>query len=229
MRGVARKSLISSLLVIFILVTLIFTTSCNRKYNEDEVVEVTENLLKQAEMLNFVYYGAGISFIDGDDTTGYYKKASYNHLTELGFYTIDELKVRTDAVFSSEYASLIYSTLLSTVYEDTGPISAARYYQAYDEQSGEPTHIMVYSVYEPLMRDSVVYNYDSISVIGAKKEIVKVSVEATVTTSDGKTQTATVVINLVEEEDGWRIDNPTYVNYNDSLDRYNELQDQEIK
>ena len=62
-----------------------------------------------------------------------------------------------------------------------------------------------------------------------RRESVHLSIDATVTNADGKSQRTTVTVTLVEEENGWRIDNPTYVNYNASQDRYDELKDQEIK
>ena len=55
------------------------------------------------------------------------------------------------------------------------------------------------------------------------------TVEATVTREDGKSQKTTVTITLVEEDEGWRIDNPTYANYNEAKDRYDELKDKDIK
>ena len=48
-----------------------------------------------------------------------------------------------------------------------------------------------------------------------KKEKVFVTVDATVTGSGGESQHTEIIITLIEEDNGWRIDNPTYANYND--------------
>ncbi len=228
MRSVKLK-LTSILVIAFTLASLLSLSSCNRSYDEDEVVEAAERLLKEAEMLNIIYYGSGIKYYESDDDNGYYRKADLAHLEELGFSTIDELKVLTEMTFSDEYSALLYSTILSAISTDTGVAVAARYYQAYDEETKEPTEIMVYSVFTPMLKDSITYDYGSLKVKGSKKEKVYVSVSATVTSSEGKSQNTEITITLVEEDDGWKIDNPTYANYNESKDRYDELKDKELK
>ena len=224
-----KDRIISLLLVTVTIVSLFTLSSCNRKYDEEEIIEVSKILLKDAEMLNIVYYGSGIEYFDDEDEKGYYRKANVNHLEELGFSTIDELKKLTDKTFSVGYSSELYSTILSSLATDISIVSPARYYQAYDEETGAPTHIMVYSNFTPMLKDSIVYDYDSLRVEGSKKEKVYVKIDATVTKADGKSQSTTVTVALVEEDDGWRIDNPTYANYNEYKDRYDELNNKDLK
>jgi hypothetical protein len=212
-----------------VIVSLLTLSSCNRRYNEEEVVAAAQILLKDAEMLNNVYYGSGIEYYDSDEEKGYYRKANDNHLEKLGFSTIDELKTLTEKTYSAEYSSILYSTILSPMSTDTSIIVPARYYQVYDEESGEPTHIMVYSKFIPMMKDKIEYDYSTLKATGSKKEKVYVTVEATVTREDGKSQKTTVTITLVEEESGWKIDNPTYANYNEYKDRYDELNNKDLK
>lgn len=228
MRRIFRKA-VGIFLTAMILLSTVTLTSCNRSYNEEEIVTVTETLLKEAEKLNKVYYGSGIRYYDSNEDNGYYRKADAYHLEELGFSTIDELKALTEKTFSDSYTAVLYSTVLSVLSDDTGIVRAARYYQAYDEETGEPTYIMVYSAFTPMFKDTIEYDYGSIRVEKAKKERVYVTVDATVTTSEGKSQLITLTVNLIEEVDGWKIDNPTYANYNELKDRYDELKDQDIK
>lgn len=188
--------------------------SCNRSYDEEEVLSEAKTLMKRAEKLNFIYFGSGIRYYEDEDAKGYYRKASESHLSELGFSTVDELKQMTEQTFTDAYSEVIYTTMLSALKDDTSVVTPARYYQARDEKTGEPTHIMVYSAFTPLLRDSIEYDYSSMWVSGVKKERVYVTVTATVTNKDGQSQSTDIVITLVEEEDGWRIDNPTYANYN---------------
>ena len=228
MRNDTRKIL--SLFLIVVTVICVFSlSSCNRRYDADEVVAETEKLLKEAEILNFVYYGGGIEYYDSDEENGYYRKANDKHLEELGFSTIEELKSLTEKTFSKEYSNVLYTTILSPMTNDTSLISAARYYQVYDEQTNNPSHIMVYSKFNLMLKDSIEYDYSSLKATGSKKEKVYVTVEATVTREDGKSQKATITITLVEEENGWRIDNPTYANYNEMKDRYDELNNKDLK
>ena len=112
-------------------------------------------LLKDAEMLNKVYYGSGIEYYDSDDEKGYYRKANVNHLEELGFTTIDELKTLTEKTFSKEYSSLLYTTILSAMKDDISVISAARYYQAYDEETGAPEYFRLEEE-KPLLEETFI-------------------------------------------------------------------------
>lgn len=208
-----RSSLIKILSLLITLSLIISFSSCNRKYDEDEVISAAKTLMKQAEILNVVYYGKGIEYFDGEENNGYYRRASDAHLAKLGLSTIDDLKTMTDKTFTKEYANDVYSTVLNAIKNDTSVVSPARYYQEYSE-SGEPLYIMVHSAYAVLMRDEIAYDYNSMRVSGVKKERVFVTVTAEVTNSEGQKQNTDIIISLIEEENGWRIDNPTYANYN---------------
>ena len=230
------RKLIIAFLVLVILGSIVALLILNlddeevgREYDEQEVLAAVGPLLRDAELLNFVYYGSGIRYYDTNETSnGYYRKADTAHLEELGFSTIDELKALTEKTFSNSYSDLIYSTVISYMSDGSAVISPARYYQATDEETGEYTHIIVYSKYSYLFKDSITYDYNSFKVTGSKGEKVYVTVDATVTRADGATQQTTITVTLYEEADGWRIDGPTYANYNENKDRYDELKNQDI-
>ena len=224
-----RYRALSLILAVLMLLSVLTLTSCNRKYDEEEVLEAAKKLLKEAEVLNEIYYGSGIEYFDSEEEIGYYRKANPMHLEELGFSTIDELKKKTEQTFSAKYSETVYSTILSSMTDGDGIVSLARYYQAYDEETNQPTHIMVYSKFSLMLKSDIEYDYSTLTVVGSKKEKVEVTVEATLTNSEGQTQRTTISIMLVEEENGWRINNPTYANYNAYMDRYNELQDKDLK
>ena len=225
------RRIISSLLVVMTLLSLFGCgkkESGGRKYDESVVLENADALITSAEVLNLIYYGSGIKYYN-DENTGYYCKADYDHLAELGFSTIDELKALTEKTFSDRYSLQVYSTILSPLSNDTSVVSPARYYQAYDEETGEATNVMVYSNFTPLLKSEVIYDYGSLKVEGSKGDKVYVTVEATVKNAEGKTQNTTLKIALVEEHDGWRIDSPTFENYKELKDKYDELKDLDIK
>ena len=228
MKG-AFKRAVSLVLSVLMLASTLLITACNRKYDEAEVLEVGESLMRRAEVLNFVYYGSGIEYFDKDDSTSRYRSANPEHLKTLGFSTLEELMKMTEEVFSVGYTNTVYSTVLSTLRDDTTVVSYARYYQAYDEQTNEPTEIMVFSNYPYAMKGRIEYDYATLRVEGSKKEKVKLLIDATVFNEAGQSQKTTVTISLVEEENGWRISNPTYAIYNEYKDRYDELKDKDLK
>ena len=189
-------------------------TSCNRRYDEQEVIEATKTLLKNAEKLNYIYYGEGVRFCEDESAKGNYRKAEDAHLEELGFKTIEELKALTVMTFSEEYSQILYSTLLTSVMSEGTLVSSSRYYQAYDEETKQPTHIMVNSKFEPMMTGTVTYDYNSITVERSKKQKVFATVDAIVTNKDGESKNVKITITLIEENSGWKIDNPVYANNN---------------
>ena len=224
-----KKKAVSLLLVIVMIFSLFTLTSCNRSFDEKVVVEEAKRLLRESEFLNQIYYGSGIRYYSGEENqNGSYFRADKEHLSELGFSSIDELKLLTSKTFSRAYCENLYASMLSSLKENGQIVSVARYYQHVDSEKNE-TYIMVYSKFEPTLVDTIVYDYDSIKAEKSKKENVFVSVSATVTNSEGKSQVITLTINLIEEESGWRISSPTYATYNELLDRYNELKDQKLK
>ena len=205
-----------ALLVLFAVLTLfssVTLVSCNRKYDEKEVLENAELLLKKAETLNEVYYGRGISYIVSQYQTGDYYEADPFHLATLGFTTVDELKSLTLETFTVGYSNELFSTRLSSNGTTT------RYYQKYDDLAmQEPVCIMVYSRPTVLKKGTIVYDYSTLRVTGVKKQTVFVSVDATVYSDDGKSQRVSITIDLIEEDNGWRIDNPCYANYDSTKD-----------
>lgn len=207
------KRITTLILAVSLFLQVFVITSCNRRYDEDEVIEATKVLLKNAEKLNFIYYGEGLKYQEDENAKGYYRKADKTHLDELGFHTIDELKSLTEATFSDDYSGILYSNFLNALMSNGTLVSATRYYQAYDEKTGQATDIMVHSKYEPMMNSTITYDYDSISVEKSKKKKVYATVDATVTDKDGNSKKVKITITLIEEDDGWKIDNPVYANY----------------
>lgn len=214
--------LVSATLVISLLFNLI---SCDRRYDEEEVRAEARSLIEKSALFNEIYWGEGISYIENTSTSnGAYYEASLVSLDKYGFSTIEELKGMTEEVFSEEYCQIIFSTTLSSV-SDSGELQFyARYYQKYtDEYMTEPECIMVYSLAKALIVGKTEYLFDTLEVIGSKGDLVFVKIKAKVS-HDGKTQEQELKIGLIEQKDGWRLDTPTYVSYNDKKDDYNNLQ-----
>ena len=208
-----KRQFIKRIFSAAITLILLFTslTSCNRRYNEEEVLSAAKELLKAAEKLNYVYYGEGIRYLDGEETIGIYKEADSQHLRELGFESVAELKVLTEQTFSKEYSNIMYSSVLDTLRNGENIVGYKRYYDV-KSKTGEQI-VMVNTMYKPLLNSTIVYNYDSIAVERVKKEKIFLNVNATVSDKNGESRSVDITITLVEEESGWRIDNPVYANY----------------
>ena len=208
-----RKRIIALILV---LISLTGLTSCDRKYDEEQVKENAQILIEKSIILNEVYWGRGISHIDDAATSnGDYYEANYVHLKALGFQTIDELKTMTKEAFSKRYSEQIFATVLSTVTDGVYVEILPRYYQKYeDEEMKVPESIMVNSEYEAFLLDEVEYLYETINVLYSKGEVVFFEIDVNVTRGD-KSQLQKLEIGIIEEKDGWRLYTPTYTTYDE--------------
>lgn len=215
------KKVISLILIITLTILTLSLTSCNRKYDENEILTVSEALIKKSEKLNELYFGKGLDYVDDESTaSGSYYRASDESLDYYGIESIEDLRVLTLSVYTREYAGILFETRLGN-FESDSEISYTRYYQAYGID-GEPTYLMVYIYFYRLMRSSIEFKYETLRVVGSKGDTVYVEIEVLVTNEDGdKTQTQTLTVPLIEESDGWKLDDCTFVNYSEYLDNQN--------
>lgn len=216
------------LFCIISLISVIFTAcfgfvSCgNRSYDEAVVKEEAARLIEKSMILNEIYWGEGIPYIP--TSASVYCEANFLALSDLGFYTIDELKEKTRAVFSEGFCEYVFSTAFSSVNDGEEIQFYARYYQKYaDIEKQEPECIMVYSQFKNLLKDKVEYLYDTLTVTHSKGDTVYVKITAKVTNEEGKEQYREKKVGLIEEESGWKLDTTTYLTYNSSEEEYKDL------
>ena len=211
------KRIIAAILAAISLSFVIFSlASCDRSYDETEVLAAARPLIEESAELNEIFWGKGIRYDEGDlsSSIGAYYRADFFDLDRYNIRTIEDLKNKTRAVFTQRYCENIFSTVFSSIVDDEIQFYA-RYFQKYsDENNTVPEYIMVYSNAIALLKDNVVYLYDTMRVTGSKRESVYVSIDVVVTNSEGKSQTNTLNIGFIEEENGWRINTPTYNSYN---------------
>ena len=216
------------LLIIIVILTLNFTVSCtkNRKYDEAEVTLAAKELLKKSEKLNYIYYGYGIEYeMNESEANGAYYRADSLSLERLGIQTVDDIKKLTDETYTVSLASSIILTKLNggSLDEDSSLMNYARYYQKTNALDGSDECIMVYKLAEIYLTDETEYLYDTLRAVGSEGESVLIEVDVKVTNSEGKEQIQTLKFTLLEENNGWRINSPTYVKFVDR-EYYEDLQ-----
>ena len=211
------KAFLLTLVVIFSAFSL---NSCkekikDREYNESEVLEAARTLIKKSETLNEIYYGHGIEYeiSDTSNANGYYYPADLMSLDKYGVTNVEDIKRLTRECFTTGQSDYMINTVLSSIRDSSGDvIHFARYYQEYETLNENVEKcVMVYSKYEILLVDTVEYLYDTLRVVDVEGEIIKVQIEAKAISPQGSIQTKKVVVNLLEEDNGFRIDSPTYV------------------
>lgn len=214
------------LLTIVVIMSLLLCVSCgnDRDYDAAEVIGAAKELIKKSEKLNDIYYGYGIQYEKNEsEANGSYYPADYTSLSKFGVNTVNDIKNLTTECFTKEYSSLIIETNLSSVSDDDGIQLYSRYYQKYNALDNSEECIMVNRNATVYLTDTLIYDYDSLTVSRVKGEEVFVTIKVTVVNGEGLTQEQSVEIALLEEEDGWRINSPTYAKYFDRQ-QYEDIQ-----
>lgn len=208
---------------------LLSLSSCDRSYDEDEVLSAAKTLIERSQNLkiNEIFFGEGIKHNEYQELIyGNYKEADFIHLNELGFDNFAELEYITTMVYTKECYNSVFKNVLRPSYDANGNVKIfARYLEKVDEESGEVIALLVNVNYEGLVLEgSVEYHTSTLEIVDVEDEIIRVSVGATVTSGDGeKTQDRRITFNMIELEDGWRLDSPIYVGYDENYDRYDDL------
>ena len=126
------KKIISFCLLLAVCLSL-FSCEINREYDEGEVALAAAEIIPKTALLNEIYWGDGIPYVENLNTAvGYYYEASPTFLIENGIETIEDLKEMTRAVFSESYSTNVFDTKLTSVKDGDEIISYAGYYQNKD-------------------------------------------------------------------------------------------------
>lgn len=185
----------------------------DREYVESEVIAAANDLIKKTENLNEILWGEGIRYSTDIAPNGNYYIADTFSLLEYGINSFEDIKKMTRDTFSKEYSDYIFaSSVFAPTYDSNGNIIyLARYSEKTD---GGESDILIHSKWERLLFDSVEYHYETLKVSDVEGNTVKISIDCTVTDSETKKSVKkTITVSLVEEESGWRLNSPTYLNY----------------
>ena len=216
MRGI--KAFFALLLTLTLSLSLI---SCNktrdRDYDEGEVKAAARELIEASILLNEIYYGEGIPIAPGENTVtqGNYKEADLNYLHEHGIVNLKSLREKTTAVFSEELSEQIFATVLESIREDGVVRSYVRYFEKV-VQNG--MYLMVDTQATVYFTGEREYLYDTMTVLGAEGEHVRVSLTVKVEDEEGVFHDMPLTVSLIEEKSGWRLDSPTYMKYSEYLE-----------
>lgn len=209
------KKIITLVCILLLFSIVLPLTSCNRNrdYDEAEVLLAAENLLRLVIPLNTVYFGGGINYLPERAGEGSYCEADPVHLSALGFSTVAALQEKTLAVYTDGCAENIFSTKLEAINVDGYIVEIARYYQATDPESGEPTVIMVNKNMKQVFDDRMTFDFSTLRVLGSEGERVNLEITVTVKDGDGNGKNMTLPVVLIEEAEGWRLDSLVLANY----------------
>lgn len=179
---------------------MLVLTACGKEnITEAEVQAVLPDLVENSFVLNEIYFGEG--FVPDADlesnVSGYY----YADSMALGFASVSEIKEATEAVFTPEYAAILYAAAFEGMLTET-TVVAPRYVE------GEMGILqsMHAAVYDLPARE---YLYDTVQIVTKGSERTTISVD---TVTGGETVTVQLLLVRTETADGYkyRLDSPTY-------------------
>ena len=206
-------------LILILTLASVTLTSCKKdeiEYDEGEVLTEAERLLKSAEVVNSIFYGNGIAYVQGANQNGIYCEADYNHLYSLGLRSLNDMKKLCLDTYSIGMSQMIFSATVDVSGDGSGSFLIARYYAPAEE----PERLMVNTSYKQIFDDKMTFDYDTLKIVGTEGDKIKLTVKASVkSTNEEKTDAQSVEIKvlLVKEDGEYRIDNFVFANYNDAL------------
>lgn len=199
-------------LTVALILAAVMGASCGVDYTDEEVIKEAKALIEAAYEINDIYFGKGLP-ISAEDSEEAKKFAAENGLSletvqflpvteESPFKSIDAIKKATEKVYSREYCDYLYSMAFEGYSTEDG--SAAVYAKYIEDEKGTLTARIDLADNELPTRT---YDLDSIEVKTKKEALVTVTMDSYL---DGKKEEKPVTFTLVKEDDGWRLDTPTY-------------------
>ena len=195
-----NKTLSIALALVFAAVLPISFVSCAAVPTEDEAIEIIENLLPRTYLLNEIYFGKGLDYID-DGSEGRYMPVS----DDSPYLTEEELRTATEAVFSSDYSEAIFDIYLTGYSDDdTGSIIYARYYEYGDR-------LYIDTEAEVLVSSERTYDLESVEITSISSRFIVFTAQSYL---DGTAdEVIEITITSEKDDDGetiWRINSATY-------------------
>ena len=204
-----KKAIISAMLVIAVILTAMCTVSCSGKAPElEDVKERFIYLIENSKEINTVYFGSGLPVYERDtllsDKKGVYYNDTYTsheRVMELSrFLTVNEIKERSEEIYSTEYLEAMYETAFQGVM--TGSSSAyMRFYESEDW--------LYQNLYATDFKLSErIYDYSSMKIVKpSNSEYINIMID-TYTLEDKKVKN--ISLTFVYERGDWYLDSPTY-------------------
>ena len=205
------KTFIKTVLFAVFVLSVFTLSACGKSgLSADEIRETYKELVEASYVLNEIYYGEGLPYIEdedavaalhglaeGTDVSVHYMPVS----KEAPFQTESEIREATAAIFSPAVCETMYEIAFTGVStEDESMIAFARYI----EQDAFLT--VRIDLAETALRVGRTYDFSAMTVVADEPDRITASFPSFL---DGK-KSVNVKITMIKTADGWRLDSPTY-------------------
>ena len=195
-------------LLLTLLLCLPLASCANQAPTTQEVYNDVVALIEASHAVNDVAFGQGLAVwtFDSDFAKEHqlYKDSDdsyYQYVTdEAAFQTILQIRDAVQGVYSEAYAGALCETLF-----DGFALGTTIVRPQYIENNG---WLMQRTDYSPIITSQRVYDYSTMRVVRpSDRTHLTIEIQSRL---EGQEQTSSDRLTLVWEEDGWRLDTPTY-------------------
>lgn len=203
-----NKNSIRLACIALVFIFVLGLTGCQKKLTEEEATLKVAELVEASYELNEIVFGEGLEYIETEES----KNTRYALVKENDKYNSKyDIEVAINKVFSVKYST----TMKNTAFEgQSGAVGGTGVPARYIENKQGFLVLKEKTVHdESIDGEKLDEGYFSIDVLKydtSTIEIKKISrrfIEAYVTSLGGE---QTILVTLILEENGWRIDSPTY-------------------
>lgn len=175
--------------------------------SEELLLAAAGQLIPGSEVINRILFEEDIPAAEHGVTVGSYREADVSLLQPYDLSTLDDIRKYAEKVYSTAAVEQLFRVAVEAQSDASGSLTKPAY--LYDAGG----KLMVSEEGRHVRCDKVSYDLSTITVLTREKTRATLSVAATVTDEDGRTQTRTKRLTLVSENGGWRLDNLTCLSY----------------
>ena len=203
------KKIILTCLIMITLFSTFSMSSCSGRAPElENVKERFIYLIENSKDINTIYFGSGLPTYDRDGVIAtekgvYYNDQypAYNRVMEISSYlTIDEMKQKSNEIYSTEYMADLYETAFDGVM--TGSSSAYLRFLETSDWIYQNRYATDYNL------SKRIYDYSTMKIVKpSNSEYVNITIDSY--TLEDRT-VKSVLLTFVYERGNWYLDSPTY-------------------
>lgn len=188
-------------IVILCFIMVLSLAACAPAHKEEDVIAAAKDLIEKSYEVNEIYYGKGLPST-GESSIGLTSQYSMVD-PSCGYSTIDQLKELAAKVYSSDYCEHLYTIAFEGISnpEDEESVSFARYIVDFSD---------TLTVSNDAAKNGIdlnrTYDFSTIIVEKIARNKAIISIQSLVDGEEDKV----LKINLVFENDQWRLNTPTY-------------------
>lgn len=204
-------------IILCIVLSFSFVSCGGVKYSKEEIKAVLDELLPLSFELNEIYFGEGLPISDNREDVERFYSTFESDITSINYHPVSssckyqseaDIKSATEKVFTKEYSEFLYQRAfngVSAVFDEgtEKQITTTASYARYIESSGV-LMVRLNIIYEA-MELGREYNTDELEIVRAKNNYVVVKIP-----TEFNGEKLDVNLTLVNTENGFRIDTPTY-------------------